>query len=171
MLMRYLPELFGFEVKARSLYQKTDYISLLVDASILNPPMPFKVFPAGEARPLVNLQEEMPPNLPSAIVATDQLIEQRPQAVAAYLKGYYEAVRYMRQNRDYSIDYLMNYTKQDRAVEEREYDEVIMKMSEDGNIEPQWMQDSLELATLGTGMTLPPLDQMYTSRFIPVKLD
>lgn len=36
LLMRYLPELFGFEVKARSLYQKTDYISLLVNASILN---------------------------------------------------------------------------------------------------------------------------------------
>jgi hypothetical protein len=36
LLMRYLPELFGFEVKARSLYEKTDYISLLVNASILN---------------------------------------------------------------------------------------------------------------------------------------
>jgi Transposase DDE domain len=36
LLMRYLPELFGFEVKARSLYQKTDYISLLVNASIFN---------------------------------------------------------------------------------------------------------------------------------------
>jgi hypothetical protein len=36
LLMRYLPELFGFEVKARSLYRKTDYISLLVNASILN---------------------------------------------------------------------------------------------------------------------------------------
>jgi hypothetical protein len=36
LLMRYLPELFGFEVKARSLYKKTDYISLLVNASILN---------------------------------------------------------------------------------------------------------------------------------------
>jgi hypothetical protein len=36
LLMRYLPELFGFEAKARSLYKKTDYISLLVNASILN---------------------------------------------------------------------------------------------------------------------------------------
>lgn len=35
-LMRYLPELFGFEVKPRSLYKKADYISLLVNASILN---------------------------------------------------------------------------------------------------------------------------------------
>lgn len=35
-MMRYLPELFGFEVKPRSLYEKTDYISLLVNASIMN---------------------------------------------------------------------------------------------------------------------------------------
>ena len=35
-LMRYLPELFCFEVKPNSIYGKTDYISLLVKASILN---------------------------------------------------------------------------------------------------------------------------------------
>jgi len=35
-LMRYLPELFCFEVKPNSIYRKTDYISLLVKASILN---------------------------------------------------------------------------------------------------------------------------------------
>jgi len=34
--MRYLPELFCFEVKPNSIYGKTDYISLLVKASILN---------------------------------------------------------------------------------------------------------------------------------------
>jgi hypothetical protein len=35
-LMRYLPELFAFEVKPRSLYEKVDYISLLVNATIMN---------------------------------------------------------------------------------------------------------------------------------------
>ncbi len=35
-LMRYLPELLCFEVKPNSVYQKMDYISLLVKASILN---------------------------------------------------------------------------------------------------------------------------------------
>jgi hypothetical protein len=34
--MRYLPELFCFEVKPNSIYGKMDYISLLVKASILN---------------------------------------------------------------------------------------------------------------------------------------
>ena len=35
-LMRYLPELFCFEVKPNSIYPKMDYISLLVKASVLN---------------------------------------------------------------------------------------------------------------------------------------
>ena len=35
-LMRYLPELFCLEVKPNSVYGKTDYISLVVNASILN---------------------------------------------------------------------------------------------------------------------------------------
>ena len=35
-LMRYLPELFAFEVKPRSRYEKADYISLLVNATIMN---------------------------------------------------------------------------------------------------------------------------------------
>ena len=35
-MMRYLPQLLCFEVKPISIYQKTDYISLLVKASILN---------------------------------------------------------------------------------------------------------------------------------------
>jgi len=35
-LMRYLPELLGSEVKPNSIYTKMDYISLLVKASILN---------------------------------------------------------------------------------------------------------------------------------------
>ena len=34
--MKYLPELFCFEVKPHSIYSKMDYISLLVNASILN---------------------------------------------------------------------------------------------------------------------------------------
>lgn len=34
--MRYLPELFCFDVRPNSIYPKTDYISLLVNASILN---------------------------------------------------------------------------------------------------------------------------------------
>lgn len=35
-MMRYLPELFCFEVKPCPIYPKMDYISLLVKASILN---------------------------------------------------------------------------------------------------------------------------------------
>jgi NitT/TauT family transport system substrate-binding protein len=142
-----------------------------VDASILNPPSPFKAFASGEARPLMNLYEEMPPNLPSVVVATDQLIDQHPDAVTAYLKGLFEAIRYMKQNRDYAIDFLMNYTKQDRATEEQDYEQVIMKLSDDGRIEREWLQNSLDLGAQGAGMTFPPIEQIYTDRFTPVKLD
>ncbi|HZS01368.1 MAG TPA: ABC transporter substrate-binding protein [Chloroflexota bacterium] len=142
-----------------------------VDAAILNPPLPFKAFASGEARPLMNLAEEMPPNLPSVVVATDQIIEQHPEAVTAYLKGLFEAIRYMKQNRDYAIDFLMNYTKQDRATEEQDYDQVIMKLSDDGHIEREWLQNSLDLGTQGSGLTFPPIEQIYTDRFTPVKLD
>ncbi|HEY7063829.1 MAG TPA: ABC transporter substrate-binding protein [Chloroflexota bacterium] len=142
-----------------------------VDASILNPPVSFKAVASGEARSIMNLYDEMPPNLPSVVVATDQLIDQHAAAVTAYLKGLFEAVRYMKQNRDYAIDFLMNYTKQDRPTEEQDFDQVITKLSDDGHIEREWLQNSLDLGTQGAGMTFPPIEQIYTDHFTPVKLD
>ena len=46
------------------------------------------------------------------------------------------------------------------------------KAVEDGIIKKEWLQNSLDLAKLaGTKEQLPPVENIYTDQFVPIKLD
>ena len=58
-----------------------------VDAGIIPPPLSFQALATGEMRTLVDFGKDMPPNLPSVFVASDDIIAKNPKAVENYVKG------------------------------------------------------------------------------------
>jgi len=142
-----------------------------IDAGIVTPPLVFQGMDKGEVRSVFNFGSEMPPNLPSVIVASDKIINENPEAVNRYLKSIFEAVRYMKQNPDYCTSFYAKHTNQEPSIASRSCTQVIGGYSEDGKIQSEWLDNSLSLAKLGGLSDIPPTTEFFTDKFTPVKID
>lgn len=138
-----------------------------VDAAVVFPPLAYRAEVEQDLglRVLVDLGEEMPPNLPDVISASQSYIDEQPEAVQAYLDGLFEAVVYMKENPEYSVDFLTEFTENPEEIERLEYEDSIMSLSEDGSFEREWLENSLDLARLGGLQDLPDTEELYTDQF------
>lgn len=105
------------------------------------------------------------------IFATDTLIAQQPQVLARFLKGWFTTVAYMRKNKEATIKTIARVLHVDEAAVAKSYPADMAMMSSDG----AFSQAALEVvrkSVADLGMYDQPLDlkNMYTSRFVPVKV-
>jgi ABC-type nitrate/sulfonate/bicarbonate transport system substrate-binding protein len=125
----------------------------------------------GELRSVFHFGDEMPPNLPSIIAASDKIINENPEAVNRYLKSVFESLRYMKQNPDYCTSFVAKHTNQEPNIATKTCQLVLAGFTDDGKIEPEWLENSISLAKLGGLTDVPPTAEYYTDKFTPVKLD
>ena len=59
--------------------------------------------------------------------------------------------------------------KSDPDVLEQAYRDVIMEMHTDAMIKPEWIKTSLGLMSLMSSDKTPPVDAVFTDKFLPVK--
>ncbi|MFN0072543.1 MAG: ABC transporter substrate-binding protein [Chloroflexota bacterium] len=142
-----------------------------IDAGVVTPPLVFQGLDKKEVRSIFDFGKEMPPNLPSVIVASDKIISENPEAVNRYLKSVFESVRYLKQNADYCTSFYSKHTNQDPSIASRVCTLVIANYSDDGKIQNEWLDNSLSLAKFGGLTDIPPTEQFFTDKFTPVKLD
>lgn len=141
-----------------------------VDAAIMNPPLPFIMAKAGDGRSLVDLGKTMEPNLPDVWAATQRMLDERPKVVEGSLKGLFKGIRFMQGNREESVRHIMAFIKQPRDISEALHEEVILKLPKDGMIRRADLERSLDLARLGGLKELPPIEEIFTDRFLPVRV-
>jgi NitT/TauT family transport system substrate-binding protein len=102
------------------------------------------------------------------IYAANPLIQQHPDAVRRFLKGWFEAVAYMRGHRDETVEIARKITGFARPVEEREYDLLMPHFSTDGRFDPKALaalaRSFVDLKTLDQP---PEMAKLYTERFLP----
>jgi NitT/TauT family transport system substrate-binding protein len=142
-----------------------------IDSGVVTPPLVFQGMEKGEVRSVLHFGDEMPPNLPSIIAASDKIINENPDAVNRYLKSVFESLRYLKQNSDYCTSFLAKHTNQDPAIATKICTTVIAGFADDGKIQPEWLENSLSLAKLGGLTDVPPTAEFFTDKFTPVKLD
>jgi NitT/TauT family transport system substrate-binding protein len=119
-------------------------------------------------RSLVDFGKEMEPNLPDVWVAKQDLIDRNPRALEAVLRSIYQAVVYMKQNREHSLAMLKKYTGQTNdKILEYEHDVVLSGVVTSARIEPKWLQFAFDLAK-PSGIELPPVSEVYTDKFSAV---
>jgi NitT/TauT family transport system substrate-binding protein len=98
------------------------------------------------------------------------LLDQNPQLVDRFLKGFFASIAFMKANKEKTSEIASEALHIDRAIAERVYDEQIGMLETDGHIDPQaiaLMKDSfLEMGML---QTKPSDDQIIDTRFLPVK--
>lgn len=141
-----------------------------VDAIVLWPAFSFRALQDDTLVDLVNLGKVMGPVVPDSVVASDEMIEKRPDVLKRYLQALLKAVEYMQKNEDWTKKYIAKYAgESDPAVLDRAYRDVIMQIRLDGMIEPKWIADSLALMKLVSPDETPSVDAVFTNKFIPVK--
>ncbi|MBL3558992.1 MULTISPECIES: ABC transporter substrate-binding protein [Marinobacter] len=139
-----------------------------VDAISAFSPLTYRLIVSGDGRSLVDYAKDMPPTLPDVWVASQDMIDDRPEQVEGVLRAMYRATRYMQKNRDYSIDFLRKFTgEEDPEVLRLEYEVGIMNRATRANIEPEWLKASLGLAGDSGSGTLSP-DEVYTDQFADI---
>ena len=138
-----------------------------VDAIVAYPPLSYQIGQSGDGAILVDLGEAMEPNLPDVWIASQDIIDDHPDAVQNFLVGMYSAVVYMQENREWTIEFLMERNGFERAIAEEEYDNTILGLSSDGAIEEDWVASSLKLGSLAGLSDLPAARDIFVETFVP----
>jgi ABC-type nitrate/sulfonate/bicarbonate transport system substrate-binding protein len=100
----------------------------------------------------------------------EDVIAKRPEAVRAFLKGWFETIAFMKANKDKTVEITSKVLNFSPAVISRAYDEQISIFSTDGTFDPKAVtalkQSFIEMGLL---KEIPDDKVMFTTQFVPVK--
>jgi len=106
--------------------------------------------------------------LMNAAYASNKLVAERPDAIRAFLKAWYETVSYMRANRDETVKLARAIDGFAQGVEERNYDAVMPFMSRDGKFPAEGLEAVRgSFVDLGILPSEPDVSKYVTERFLP----
>ncbi|MGE0745346.1 MAG: ABC transporter substrate-binding protein [Rhodospirillales bacterium] len=143
-----------------------------IDAAALWPNLSYRLIEGKEGRSLVDLGKEMPPNLPEVWVATDAMIAEKPDLVKRFLESIMKATAHMQKDEAYGVGYVKKYAEEkDDKVAKMAYDAIIKTARTDGKVEVEWLKNAYQLANLAGIADLPPIEQIWTDKFLPVKAE
>jgi ABC-type nitrate/sulfonate/bicarbonate transport system substrate-binding protein len=106
--------------------------------------------------------------LMNAAFASNKLIAERPDAIRAFLKAWYETVAYMRANRNETVKLARAIDGFAQEVEERNYDAVMPSMSSDGKFPAEGVAAvGRSFVDLDILPSVPDTAKYVTERFLP----
>jgi ABC-type nitrate/sulfonate/bicarbonate transport system substrate-binding protein len=140
----------------------------LVDCVIADVALAFALEPQKIARLLVPCSDYIKDFIMHAIFASNEIAEQRPEAVRGFLAGWFEAVAFMRDNRDEAIAIVRRVTEFDQIVQERQFDLVMPEMSLTGHFGAKGLAAiARSFVDLGVTDKEPDMTRLYTEKFLP----
>jgi NitT/TauT family transport system substrate-binding protein len=122
----------------------------------------------GEARILTRFGHLVKDFHIHVIFARDKLIAQKPDLMRGFLKGWFEAIAYMRANKSESVRIAMEVMGKDEDITARSYDELMPMFSDDGRFSAAALavlaKSYVELKVLPTA---PDPSKLYTEALLP----
>ena len=102
------------------------------------------------------------------IFATNAIVEQNPDAVRRFLKGWFESVAFMKSHRAETTPVAAKTTGYTTGVAERMYDTLMTKFSTDGHFDPQALK-TLRGSWTDMKTVDPSIDiaKLYTEKYLP----
>jgi ABC-type nitrate/sulfonate/bicarbonate transport system substrate-binding protein len=121
-----------------------------------------------EARSLVNFGDVVPPFMNTAIYATNVLIQQNPDLVRRFLKGWFENVAWARGHKAETVKLLGPVLNLKPETIGAIYDQLMLKQSTDGHFDPAAMKTMPRaIVELGILDQEPDVMKLYTEAFLP----
>ncbi len=138
-----------------------------INGAIMDIGNAFDLEKKGEGRVLVRFTDIKDFHI-HVIFAADKLIAGRPDAVRAFLKGWFDTIAFMRQNKAETVKIAMEVTNKDEDISGRVYDELMAMFSDTGTFDPRALEtlkkSYVELKLLPTE---PDMSTLYTEAFLP----
>ena len=104
------------------------------------------------------------------IFVRENVIAERPQAVRAFLKGWFNTIAYMKANKDKTVEITSKVIKLSPSVVSRAYDEQIGIFSMDGTFDPKAVAVlKKSFIEMGLLKEMPDDKALFTTQFLPVK--
>jgi NitT/TauT family transport system substrate-binding protein len=104
------------------------------------------------------------------IYATDKIIASKPDTVSAFLKGWFDAIAFMRHNKATAVSIATQVIGKDDDINGKTYDELMPMFSDDGRFDAKALdtlaKSYVELKVLPTA---PDMNKLYTEAFLPPK--
>jgi len=102
------------------------------------------------------------------IYATDKLIASRPDAIHAFLKGWFEAIAFMRHNKAETVAIASQVIGKDKDITAKTYDEMMPEFSDDGRFNAKAL-DTLATSYVELKVLLvkPDMSALLTEAFLP----
>jgi NitT/TauT family transport system substrate-binding protein len=139
-----------------------------VDAVVLYSPLSFEMMQAKQARMLINYSAEVPLHMAGGWVATQKLIDTKPMVVQQAMNALYGGLMWLRGNRDAAIALIAEVDEIKPEIAAFEYDNTILKLAIDASLKPDELQRAMEMGKLIGITDTAPIDQLYTTKFMPV---
>jgi ABC-type nitrate/sulfonate/bicarbonate transport system substrate-binding protein len=104
------------------------------------------------------------------LYAHKEFAAKNPQAVRAFLAGWFDTIAWMQKNRDRTIDIVRRKTNVSLALATRDYDELSGMFSKTGRFNPEALKVlSRSFVEMGSLPAEPDMSKLYTEQYLPAK--
>jgi NitT/TauT family transport system substrate-binding protein len=143
-------------------------VSKQIDAVESAAALGFQLETTKQGRLLTSTADFAPNFLQHVIFASTKTAADHPDAVRAFLKGWFQSVAFMKANKQAAVEIAMSVTKFAPEVEGKEYDLVMPMMFTDGHFPPARLK-TIEDSMLEMGLLTekPDMSKLYTEAFLP----
>jgi ABC-type nitrate/sulfonate/bicarbonate transport system substrate-binding protein len=141
-----------------------------IDAVVSSSALGFQLAEAGRGRLLFPASDIVKDFMIHTIYASEQMARKNPDAIRRFLRGWFDAVGFMRAHRDETVLASRERTNFSIPVEEKQYDLVMPMFSDDGRFEPRALaaiqRSFVDLHLIDQE---PDLTKYCTEQFLPAR--
>jgi NitT/TauT family transport system substrate-binding protein len=123
---------------------------------------------AGAAKIVLRFGDIVPDFINHITYASDNIIDQHPDEVRAFLAAWFETVAWMRQNKAETVAIAAPVMNKTPEIAGRAYDEVMPSLSDTGKFDPKALkvlgQSFIDMKLLDKA---PDMSKLYTEKFLP----
>jgi NitT/TauT family transport system substrate-binding protein len=141
-----------------------------VDGIVTDVAAAYRLQDAGDTRILVRFGTIVKDFHIHIIYARKSLIDKNPEAVRAFLAGWFESVAYMRQHKDKTVEISARVMGVSPVIASKVYDEMMPAFNPTGKFNPKAL-DVLKRSFVEMGIlpTQPDMSKLVTEKFLPAR--
>ena len=138
-----------------------------IDATVMDFASGLRLEELGSGRIFLKVYDYVPKMIAQAVYAGNDTIARRPQAVRAFLSGWYEAVAFMRANRAATVPIAARQMDVSAVVAGKVYDELIDNYSRDGRFDPEGLRVLVDSLVEMGALRSADVTAFYTEEYLP----
>jgi len=139
-----------------------------IDGIVTESSTVFRLEQDGIGRILVRFGDRIKDFHVHVIYASRKLIDSNPQAVRAFLAGWFDSVAYMRDHKEQTIDIAARVSDMPKSIATRNYEELMPIFNPTGRFNPKALDAlSRSFVELGLFADAPDMSKLYTEAYLP----